>query len=157
MARETLAENRRIKQAVRDMLLEMDAEYFVTANFNGDRNYAAARNALKAWHARIDRKLLGGKWSKKARHERTQYAAFVEHVDSNIHWHLLLKLGDGVDAGRFEAVAADCWQQLVKSGELDVKKLNTAGDRMRTANYVVKDLWRHEAIERFVLSDEFRN
>jgi len=90
MAQGTIAENRRIRRAMNELLRDMEAEYFVTANFNMGTSYEAARKTLKGWHARLDRKLLGGSWCRKAQDERTQYVAFAEHLDSNLHWHLLL-------------------------------------------------------------------
>ena len=105
MVQGTIAHNKRIRKAMNEMLCDMDAEYFVTANFNRDTSYAAARKALKAWYARVDKALLGGSWSRKARNERTFFIACVEHFDSNLHWHLLLRLGDGAERQRFEAVA----------------------------------------------------
>lgn len=157
MVQRTIAENNRIRKAVNELLRDMNLEYFLTANFNRDTNYEAARKTLKAWHAHLDRKLLGGSWSKKAQNERTQFVAFAEHFDSNLHWHLLLRLGDGADAKRFEAVADQCWNKLVIGGSMDVQHLDTDADKARTANYVTKDLWQQRAIESFVLSGEFRN
>ncbi len=149
--------SRRYRQGMNELLRDMEADYFVTANFNRDTSYEAARKALKGWHARVDKVLLGGSWSRKARAERTQFVAFVEHLESNLHWHLLLRLGEGADEQRFEQVAEGCWLRLVKSGSLDVEKIDTSADRARVANYVTKDLWRREARDGFVLSGEFRN
>ena len=87
MVQGTFFENRRLKKAMANFLYELDASYFVTANFNRDTNYAAARRTLSAWHARIDKALLGGSWSRKARNERTFFIACVGHIDSNLHWH----------------------------------------------------------------------
>ena len=157
MVQRTIVENNRIRKAVIELLCDMNLEYFLTANFNRDTNYEAARNTLKEWHARLDRALLGGSWSRKTWNERTQFVAFAEHFDSNLHWHLLLRLGGGADAKRFEAEADQCWKKLVIGGSMDVQKLDTDEDKERTANYVTKDLWQQRAIESFVLSDEFRN
>ena len=137
-----------------EMLRDMGAEYFVTLNFNRDTNYEAARKALKAWHAFVDKALLGGSWSRKARNERTFFIACVEHLDSNIHWHVMLRLCEGANTQRFEAVAEQCWEKLVKSGSLKMWHLETD---LEEARYTVKDLWRQKAIELFVLSTEFEN
>lgn len=147
--------NDRLRAGVETMLHEMGAGYFVTLNFNRETTYDGARTALKAWHARVDKQLLGGSWSRKPAEQRSKFMAFAEKLDTNPHWHLLLRLGDGTDAERFEQVAAECWRRLIVSGELDVKKLNTPSDQQRTAGYVTKDLWRTDAIEHFVLSEEF--
>ncbi len=157
MAQGTIAHNKRIRKAMNEMVRDMDAEYFVTLNFNRDTNYEAARNALKAWHARVDKALLGGSWRRKARNERTFFIACVEHLDSNIHWHVMLRLGESADTQRFEAVAEQCWEKLVKSGSLKLRHLATDLENVKRAHYTVKDLWQQKAIEHFVLSTEFEN
>ncbi len=157
MVQGTFFENRRLKKAMANFLYELDASYFVTANFNRDTNYAAARRTLSAWHARIDKALLGGSWSRKARNERTFFIACVGHIDSNLHWHLILRLGDGAERQRFEAVAAESWVKLVLGGSMKVDWLATDLDRLKTARYTVEELWQQRAIESFVLSTEFGN
>ncbi len=152
----SIANNKRVRKAMNEMLLDMDPEYFVTVNFNWDTNYEAARKTLKAWHAFVDKALLGGSWSRKAQNERTQFVAFAEHLESNLHWHLLLRLGDGADAARFEAVADRCWKKLVISGSVHLRHLDTEEDKACKANYGTKDLWQQRAIESFVLSREFK-
>ncbi len=152
----SIANNKRVRKAMNEMLLDMDPEYFVTVNFNWDTNYEAARKTLKAWHAFVDKALLGGSWSIKAQNERTQFVAFAEHLESNLHWHLLLRLGDGADAARFEAVADRCWKKLVISGSVHLRHLDTEEDKVCKANYGTKDLWQQRAIESFVLSREFK-
>jgi len=156
MGQGTIANNKRVRKAMNEMLLDMDPEYFVTLIFNWDTNYEAARKTLKAWHAFVDKALLGGSWSRKAQNERTQFVAFAEHLESNMHWHLLLRLGDGADAARFEAVADQCWKKLVISGSVHLRHLDTDEKKACRANYGTKDLWQQRAIESFVLSREFK-
>ncbi len=127
MAQGTIAHNKRIKKAMNEMVRDMDAEYFVTLNFNRDTNYEAARKALRAWHARVDKALLGGSWSRKARNERTFFIACVEHLDSNIHWHVMLRLGESTTTQRFEAVAEQCWEKAGRERQLGIAAL---GDRL---------------------------
>lgn len=146
-----------VKAGVVELLRNFDADYFVTLNANGAKTYEGMRTALKGWHARVDKRLLGHSWSRKAAEQRTQFIACVEHMNSNIHWHVLLKLGAGADATRFEAVAEGCWRQLIDSGSACVQQLTTAADVERTARYVTKELWQQKAYEGFVLSGEFTN
>jgi hypothetical protein len=153
---QTRLQNRQYRLAMSRMLQDMDAGYFVTANFNRCTNITAARNALKAWHARMDKALLGGSWSRKCDAERTFFIGFAEHFDSNLHWHLMLRLGDKADRRVFEQKAATCWDKLVTSGCMDVKKIDTCDDTRRIANYVTKDLWHDEARNGFVVSTEFK-
>ncbi len=153
----TLFERNKLRRAVRDFSIDQNVGYFITANFNRVTNDAAARKTLKAWHAHVDKQLLGGSWSKKTSGVRTFFLAYVEHLNSNMHWHLLLRLGANADDDRFVEVAADCWQTLVRSGSMDVRKLNTDADKARAASYATKELWRDDALVRFIVSTEFTN
>ena len=148
--------NKQMMAAMVDFL-SANSEYafFITANFNRDTNYTAARKAIKGWHARIDKKLLGGRWSKKPNNERTQFVAFVEHEDSNLHLHLMVRLGDGTRPWKFQLMASECWRKLIGSGTMDVRKINSPTDRERIANYITKELPQNRAIEHFILSNEF--
>lgn len=129
--------------------------HFVTANFNRDISYEGARQALKAWHARVDRKLLGPKWLEKPFDVRTEFLATVEHMASNPHWHLLVRPAGHAGGMTFEDVGGQVWQALQPAGSLDVRPLLTLHDMHRVSTYCVKDLVKSENYERFVLSREF--
>ena len=53
-----------IQASARGWLAKSQFNYFVTANFNCNTDYRSASKALERWHAIVDRKLLGPKWSK---------------------------------------------------------------------------------------------
>ncbi len=147
--------NTQIRAALRQWILDHGADLFVTANFNRDTNSEAARRNLKRWHARIDRALLGASWAKKAINQRTFFVAFVENTDSNLHYHMLLKLSDPQAKARFLDIAESAWLGLVKSGSLDIKPIETRNDLARTAAYATKQLYRSDRLEQFILSTEF--
>jgi len=114
-------------------LAETEWDYFVTLTFNPANNlsekneqlvgrqWSVARAAedLHHWHGQLDRKMLGNKWHKKIC-ERTKFIAFVEHPDSNIHWHMMLKL-NCTRHDTFIANAEAIWTKLVGSGTVDIK------------------------------------
>ena len=145
--------NKDIKKGMRELLRQFDWDYFVTVNFNRATNWEGARKNLKEWHGRLDRQLLGGRWAKKL-DKRTFFIAFSEGGETNLHWHMMVKVADGKHE-KFEKNAARLLRGIVKSGTLDVQKLATKDDELRTSNYSIKDLWRDEAVERFVMSTEF--
>lgn len=143
--------------AIRNMIVGQGADYFVTAVFNRDTNFIAARNNLRDWHARIDRHLLGKHWCKKGEVERTFFWAFPEHPDSNLHYHLMVKLSDPVKREMFETIADACWQEIVSSGDMKVDYLETASDLVQMADYSTKDLGRGDLIENYIISSMFIN
>lgn len=134
---------------------QLNPTHFITANFNRDTNWQAARQCLKRWHARIDRKLLGKHWSTRGRTARTLFISFGERPDTNLHWHMLLRLGSGADRAKFEAIAGEEWQQLVSSGSMKVDALQDFLSVEKTSTYATKDLWRNGHIENFIISTEF--
>ena len=153
----SLSQNKRIRSAIREMIMEQGADYFVTAVFNRETNFGGAWNSLKDWHARIDRCLLGKRWQQKAAHERTFFWAFPEHPDSNLHYNLMVKLPDPTKRMEFEAIADTCWRGIVGSGDMKLEYLQTALDLVRTVNYSTKDQWRSDLIENYIVSSMFLN
>lgn len=141
--------------AMRIWSVGLNAPYFVTANFNRDVSYNGAREALRSWHLRLDRRLLGPKWQKKPAENRTQFIAYVEHLSSNLHWHLLVRPPGHVSQTEFSAAAKDAWGCLVEGGSLDIQIARSKADREKVASYCTKDLWIRENYEKFVLSTEF--
>ena len=142
-----------IRLAMRDLIAQHDWDYFVTANLNRDTNWHGAKRLLRDWHAQVDRRILGGRWQRK-KDQRTFFIACCEGGETNIHWHLFVKVKQEKKP-RFEQAAAVLWEGLVPSGSMDIQKLPSKADTFRAAGYATKDFWRKEAIENFVLSTEF--
>lgn len=141
-----------IQPEARKWLEQRQFNYFVTANFNSDTLYESSRTALRDWHAFLDRKLLGPGWSKMSAGRRTSFIAFVEHPESNLHFHMMLQTSSPQG---FPHIAEGIWEKLVPAGSLDVRFLKTDEDKNRAAVYATKDLWKFDAINKFILSQEF--
>ena len=150
-------------------LYQFEGNYFVTLAFNPSKklpnnttkgNYNnwsidKAVDALKHWHARLDRKLLGPDWGKELKKElRTQFIAFVEHPDSNIHWHLILKL-NSPKANMFLEEADAIWEKLVPSGTIDIKPIRTAKDNLDFSGYCSKASRSYDPANHIVFSSNF--
>ena len=73
-------------------IAEHKPNYFVTLTFNDFYRADIADEKLKRFGAYWDRRLLGRKWYKKPIEERTLFFAFAEHMDSNFHYHLAVKV-----------------------------------------------------------------
>ena len=148
-------QNSRARRALRNWLCELNPNYFVTTNFNRDTTFEGARHCLRHWHGCVDRKLLGKNWCKKPNVARTFFIGFAEHPDSNLNYHLLLRVPDSEKHQTFEKIAADYWTRIVASGSLDLQKLNTDHELRIKSRYATKDLWLDELLEQFVISSEF--
>ncbi|OUR75553.1 hypothetical protein A9Q83_17195 [Alphaproteobacteria bacterium 46_93_T64] len=110
-------------------LAEKDWDYFVTLATNKSPNslhndslVSWANKQLHNWHARMDRKFLGPKWQNK-KDQRIEFVAFLEHADSNIHWHLMVKL-HAPKHDIFESEASATWLSIVPSGSVITKCAN---------------------------------
>lgn len=145
--------NAEIRNAMDELLRRYDWDFFITVNFNRDTTWEGARANLKHWHAAMDRNLLGGRWAKKTE-QRTFYFAFMEGAETNRHWHMLARVHDGKQ-DKLENTAAWIWKDIVKSGSMDVQRLETAYDRSRASGYAIKQLWADRNLEEFLVSTEF--
>lgn len=137
----TYYERKRLQKAMRDFVIEQGADYFVTAAFNRNISRDNAQRKLYRWHAYIDKKLLGKNWCAAPPERRLKFAAFAEHLSSNLHWHIMVKLADADRADVFEHTASKCWKRCVESGDMDVQKLYEDFDVRKTCIYATKDIW----------------
>jgi len=55
----------------------------------------------------------------------------------------------------FNKFAEKLWVNEIPSGSMDIKQMPSQEDILRVADYIIKDFWRENSIEQFVLSDEF--
>jgi hypothetical protein len=78
---------------------------------------------LRGWSARVDRELCGRNWLKRP-DERLMGFAFLEHIETNIHWHGLLSLAPGKDERKFREVSAAKWAKLVPGGDVEIQPID---------------------------------
>jgi len=140
-----------------EFLEEFDWDYFVTLNFNfrSSVSEGRAREILKGLFARLDRTLLGRFWSKRE-DQRTFALVFPENVQTNLHFHALVRV-DRVPqptAMDFENALTSAWKGRVKSGTVDVQPVYDKGGAIR---YSIKQLLREGHFERFFISTEFHS
>ncbi|OUR80384.1 hypothetical protein A9Q83_01410 [Alphaproteobacteria bacterium 46_93_T64] len=148
--------NKDIKEAWRQWTAKKDWDYFVSLAFNPQPfgRYWSVQDAardLHEWHARNDRLMLGGRWHNKP-HKRTQFYGFVEHVDSNIHWHLMVKLRSDKHE-IFETEAGDVWKKLIPSGSNKIKHAQADEDANKTfSRYCGKAIYINDPAENIQFS-----
>lgn len=135
------AQNKKLNNGVRELIADFDGDYFVTAVFNRNVSLFEAGRSLEHWYNCLSAKVYTKKWYKLPASERFQYIAVPEHMLSNIHWHMVVKLCDRLKGWKFEIIAGELWKKYNTSGSMDVRALHTALDKEKVGCYVTKDAW----------------
>lgn len=121
------------------------------------RGPALIRDRLRAWDARINRKLIGPKWRQR-REDRIRGFYFLEKPVSNPHWHGLVQFFPPWPECReeyelqFDLCSPEIWKQLVPTGTVDIQKIVC---QRRVIEYAVKSLDNNISYSNFVIPDEF--
>lgn len=133
--------------------------HFITLAINDTCSIERARRLARSWDARMNRKMLGPKWSSKP-DERLFAFYFPENPETNTHWHALITL-DAKSQDQWRAQHAllleetqPIWRKLVPSGTSDVK-LVTNNYRSRVCRYVAKQIDDPVCYSNFVVFREF--
>jgi hypothetical protein len=129
----------------------------VTGNFNRTTTYEHGRSKLKLWSSRIERKMLGSRYYKKAPEDRMFFVAIPETsgASQNLHYHMLVRLPLDKHA-LFEEHAPGIWKDFNPTGSLYVQQINdTEEDRRKVIGYDLKDGWTKNCLENIVISTEF--
>ena len=147
-------ESIRVQHGLLQLLLDFDADLFVTLTFNLGYSYAAAKRKLERFHGHLDRLQLGKSWCKST--DRTRFIAVPETKNGTIHYHLLLKLPEHAREGfDFEKSAPALWKKITPAGTFDVKPIKAQEDHVGFAEYMTKQAWYHKSQENYVLWSEF--
>lgn len=154
----TNSTKKRLREEFEKRLNEFKFDYFVTLSSNfGDLRYEQMRGQLKLWDAKCNRYLNQKNWARRP-DERLLWFAFVEKLEVNPHWHLLIQIDDCVGNSarakrnfRFPMVAAESWRKLMPSGSFDCQPIVSSG----ALCYSAKDLGNSVNFELFVCSREF--
>lgn len=127
-------------------LLEQQFDHFVTLNLNHRNDFGMDRSAkVHEFFKRINRKLLTRRWSKRSLGE-IEMVAFVEHPDTNVHYHCLLK--GTAKHHNFNVVAEQVWRDLVPGGQCHVEVYDNAASG---AYYVTKELFNERSYADWML------
>jgi hypothetical protein len=147
-----------LKSAIPGWVEQWHFTRFVTLTFNDvavgeDR----MRERLRRWDALINGEILGRDWA--TRHADRMFAIyFPEKVESNPHWHGLIRFFALDDSHRqeqeriFDLNAERLWEKLVPRGSLDNQPIYDLGG---AAEYVAKAAGNEVLFERFITPDAF--
>lgn len=147
----TIHNNIKMCQALRDWLERRDFNFFITANFNRRTSFTAGRKALGKWQDYMNGAILGNGWRQNPVDKHLFYVAIPEHPKSNLHYHMLLKAP--VNPQKFLRLANDKWQRIISNGDLHIAALDSADDIRRVAKYSTKDLWNGVGLDELIVSE----
>lgn len=144
-------DKKRLTQSMGEWLQDHGFTHFVTLAFNRMETIDSARKNLNKFHAKLDRKILGKNYYKKPKDQRTFFVAFIEHMNSNFHYHLLLKTPNQY-ISRLEFHLDSSWQKVVNSGSSNVQAIY---DHRGCTSYCLKEQSNLKHFNNFILSHEF--
>lgn len=153
----TIAHSKAIGSAYTDMFAEINFAFHVTANFNRVTTLNHGRDKLKLWSSRLERKLFGSRYYKKAMDDRMFFVAVPEYGNNsmNLHYHMLVML-PGNRWDDFQLLGESIWKEFNPTGSLFIQTIrDTFEDRRRVIGYDLKDSWKRDSHTNIVLSTEF--
>jgi hypothetical protein len=147
-----------LRDAFANWLPTIEADWFITLNFNRPISIQGARSQLKGWLGRVDRSLLGRKWYQKPSSERTSGVATIENPDRNTHLHILLKFPPkAAELSTSALLTSTCgtWNKLEPQGQFHYELIwSMAG----VAKYTCKQFTRIDHLENcLILFSEFHH
>lgn len=110
------------RRALGEMIANIKPTHFITLVFNRDMEMTSAEKALRAFHARLDRKALGPGW-RELGGKRSRYIAIAENVDTNFHFHAAFVVAPGYEDAYANA-ALKAWEKLMPRGSVDVQPVS---------------------------------
>ena len=147
-------QNDEIKKGLTDLALSLVPTHAVDFAFNRDRSTDGSKHDLKLFHAGIERKLLGKYFYRKPAKDRIKSICFVEHIDSNLHYHGLFSVPNRFH-DTFTNKAIKTWVKICPSGHLVITPLPTEPEVYIKSNYAHKELFKLQNSENFVRHSQF--
>ncbi len=130
--------NKKLQQAWAEFAETFEPNFFVTLTDPTEPHLATMREKLGKLCGRIDRAVLGKKFARRLPHERTDGIFFIEHVDSNIHAHGLLRVPNA-SFEEFDALTKMQWHRVCRDGRYDLQEVY---DCAGVARYCAKEMTR---------------
>lgn len=148
-------ERKELQVALRSFLVSLDLPLFVTLAFNKSLSIAKAQKLLNEFHYEIQKFLWGKKFYRIPAEQRIFFIAFPEHIDSNIHYHLMLKVPSRYRV-LFQIHAQNALSRVLESADLKIEEPQSPEDVIKTKFYSTKDLFNEHNYEHFVISTQFQ-
>lgn len=133
-----------IRRALLDWIVDTRCDYAVTLTFNRETPLYVARGRLKEWLYRFEHHIRGCRPHRLPPEKRLMAFIVPEHIETNIHFHLAIRLIDRVDVTplnvhRILEQGERIWRCLQPSGSFLAKRVD---DRRGWGRYITKDCYR---------------
>ena len=148
------ARDKQLQIALQYIVERLNPQIFGTIVFNRLIGLSKQRKYLSRFHHRVDKKILGPNFFKLPKEERTFYIAFPEHIDSNVHYHLMILPGQNKHF-LYQMYAPKIWRKVCPGGSIDLVRLESGANLKITSRYSTKEAWKDLNYENFIISSEF--
>jgi hypothetical protein len=101
---------------------------------------------LYAFSGGVDRNLIGSLWQKRPE-KRLRGFGTIEHIESNIHAHILIKAHCDFELSELQFHVEKQWSNLMPAGSIDLKLISNLSG---CVEYVFKDVFQGNFCERLV-------
>lgn len=118
------------------MCNEIRPNTFVTLVTNHTRTTDKMKELVGKYFKHMDRWYLGHTWLQQPIQMRTDGIGFIEHVNSNIHTHLMVRFAKGNFWGR-RIMSELCWNKICEGGSVDLKPITNVE---KLASYCTKEM-----------------
>jgi hypothetical protein len=133
---------RKAREALTDWAFRSGCQWAITLNPNRSLSLKTELNSIRKAFREADELLLGHRYRRKDGRRRHLGFIFAEHIDSNLHFHLIVRPGLDCDPSAGAArcnLLVDRWARRVPSGTSMVKD---AADPCGWSRYITKEIYR---------------
>lgn len=123
-------------------LIDQAPNYALTLTYNDTVRFERVQRDLDKFHARVDRKLFGNKYNKIEAERRTWWAGCAEHLSSNIHVHLIVRVAPDKAKSIEKLWSGDrcpVWSLIAPAGSSILKPLADRDNAFQWARYMLKE------------------
>lgn len=131
-------QKKKLQQAWVEFASAFQPNFYITLTDPTEPHLSTIREKLGRLCGRIDRAVLGKKFTRHLPHERTDGIFFIEHVGSNIHAHGLLRVPKA-SLDEFDALIKKQWHRVCRDGKHDLQEVY---DCAGVASYCTKEMTR---------------
>lgn len=131
----------------------LDFDYALTFNFNWETNANGAKKRISRWLHEVDRAILGRKFDREHRQQRSQLIGVFEHESSNFHVHAFFRIARG-SKSLSNADLDRIWRNIVPGGSLWFK---LPEDPKGWFDYSTKDFRSKSDFDRVFISSMFHS
>lgn len=136
----------RLRSAMIEMIERLGPLVFLTLNLGPSTAPHLTRGTVEHLLQKLEYQARGKRWADFPPDLRLRALAFLEHPDSNPHWHCLLAGPPDLMNVALE-FGPSLWRGLVKNGHGDVKPI---GPLKAASRYVTKELYQDWSFESFI-------